>query len=89
MPDDTDAAWPLMTSDYQRTTSGGRQAYERFWDQVDEVGVSKIKATPPSRVEATLTYRRGDSVSVERTSFRLVHADGVLKIAGSGVVGSG
>ncbi|SEQ39351.1 serine/threonine-protein kinase [Microlunatus flavus] len=89
VPDDTDEAWGLMTSDYQRTKSGGRQAYERFWGQVDDVKVSKVKADPPSRVEATLTYDRGGSVSVERTTFRMVRDDGILKIADSDVVGAG
>ncbi|GAA3553213.1 hypothetical protein GCM10022197_05380 [Microlunatus spumicola] len=89
VPDDTDAAWPLLTSTYQRTTSGGRQSYERFWDQVDRVSVSKVEADPPSTVVATVTYRRGDQVAVERTSFRVVEDDGVLKIAASSVLGSG
>lgn len=88
VPDNTDDAWPLMTRSYQRGTSGGRQAYQRFWDAVDRVSVSKVKASPPSRVEATVTYRRGTSTAVERTAFRLVRDDGVLKIDASSVIGS-
>ena len=87
VPDDLDAAWPRMTADYQRTTTGGRQSYEWFWGEVDRVSVSQVRATPPSRVEATITYRRGDAVSVESTVFRLVREDGTLKIAGSSVLG--
>lgn len=89
VPDDTDEAWPLLTARYQRTTSGGRASYERFWGEVDSVSVSKVDATPPSRVEATVTYRRSSGRSVERTSFRLVRDDGVLKIDGSSVDGAG
>jgi len=89
VPDDTDEAWPLLTASYQRTTSGGRASYDRFWGQVDSVSVSKVDATPPSGVEATVTYRRSSGTSVERTSFRLVRDDGVLKIDGSTVLGRG
>lgn len=87
VPDDLDAAWPRMTADYQRTTTGGRRSYEQFWGDVDRVSVSQVRATPPSRVQATITYRRGDAVSVERTELRLVREDGTLKIAGSTVLG--
>ena len=85
LPGDTDRAWKLLTEDYQRSPSGGRQGYEGFWDEVDRVSVSKVEATSSSQVEATVTYRRGDSVDVERTSFRLVRDDGILKIAQSSV----
>ena len=88
VPDDTDAAWLLLTARYQRNPSGGKKAYERFWSEVDRVSVSKVDADPPSQVVATVTYRRGDAVSVERTSYRLVRDDGVLKIDGSSVVSS-
>ncbi len=87
VPGDTDRAWPRMTADYQRNHAGGRQAYQRFWDGVDRVSVSEVKASPPSRVDATITYRRGGGrVDVERTSYRLVRAGGTLKIADSTVL---
>ncbi len=89
VPGNTDEAWRHLTKDYQRNPSGGRQSYESFWKAIDRVSVSKVEATPPSRVEATVTYRRGDAVEVDRTSFRLVRDDGILKIAGSGVLGRG
>ncbi|MGI3784115.1 MAG: serine/threonine-protein kinase [Janthinobacterium lividum] len=89
VPDDTDGGWARLTKDYQSGTSGGRQSYEQFWDQVDRVSVSKVEASPPSRVVATVTYRRGDRTEVDRTSFRVVRDDGVLKIAASSVIGSG
>ena len=75
----TDEAWPRMTADYQRTRTGGRRAYEGFWNGIDRVSVSQVRATPPSRVDATITYRRSSGVSVERTRYRLVREDGILK----------
>ena len=90
VPDDTDAAWPLLTSNYQRTTSGGRQSYDRFWGQVESVKIGNVDATPPSRVDATITYRRSSGTAVERTQFRLVREDdGTLKIDGSTVLSRG
>ena len=88
VPGDTDAAWDLLTARYQRNPSGGKKSYERFWAEVDRVSVSKVEADPPSQVVATVTYRRGDATSVERTSYRLVRDDGVLKIDSSSVVSS-
>ena len=89
VPDNTDQAWTRLTAGYQRAPSGGRQAYQRFWDEVDRVSVSGVEAAPPSRVEASVTYRRsGGRVATERTSFRLVREDGILKIAGSSVLSS-
>jgi hypothetical protein len=88
MPGNTGQAWPRLTGDYQRNHSGGRKAYEQFWNAVDRVSVSKVKATPPSRVVATVTYDRGGSIAVERTSYRLVRDGGILKIADSTVLSS-
>jgi hypothetical protein len=83
VPDNTDEAWKRLTKQYQRSPSGGRQSYESFWNQVDRVSVSKVDATPPSSVVATITFHRGNAVEVDRTSFRLVREDGILKIAAS------
>ena len=65
-----------------------KKSYEAFWAEVDRVSVSKVDADPPSQVVATVTYRRGDATAVERTSYRLVRDDGVLKIDSSSVVSS-
>ena len=89
VPDDTGAAWDRLTAGYQSGTSGGRKSYDSFWAQVDRVSVSKVDATPPSRVEASITYVRGGRTEVDRTSFRLVREDGVLKIAASSVLSTG
>jgi hypothetical protein len=87
LPDDTDAGWDRLTSAYQRQT-GGRESYEEFWKDMDTVSVSDVRATAPDRVQATITYvaKSGNQLSTEQRSFRLVDADGVLKINASAVV---
>jgi hypothetical protein len=78
-----------MTADYQTNHSGGRDSYEGFWGEIDDVTVSDVRATPPNRVEATLTYVRANGrVDIERTSFRLVEDGGRLKVAASEVLSS-
>ena len=89
LPDDTDSAWPLLTAGYQRSPSGGRQGYERFWAPVRDVTVSNVRATPPDRVTATITYVYDDGrKAVESTRYRFVEEGGVLKIAASEVLSS-
>ena len=87
LPDDTDAAWQLLTASYQRQT-GGRRSYENFWNGMDTVTVTAVRATAPDQVEATLTYveKRGNRKSTERRSFRLVRSGDVLKINQSSVI---
>jgi serine/threonine protein kinase len=87
LPDDTDAAWGLLTASYQRQT-GGRDSYEDFWNDIDTVTVTAVRATAPDSVQATITYveKSGNRESTERRSFRLVRSDGVLKIDQSSVV---
>jgi len=89
LPDDTDSAWPLLTAGYQRSPSGGRQGFERFWAPIRDVSVSNVRATSPDRVTATITYSYKDGRKVvESTRYRLVDEDGVLKIAASEVLSS-
>lgn len=89
LPDDTDAAWARLTAGYQRSPSGGRDSFESFWDGIDAVAVSAVQPREPDEVEATLRYTyEGGRVDVERTRFRLVDEDGILKIAGSEVLSS-
>jgi eukaryotic-like serine/threonine-protein kinase len=88
LPDNTTEAWPRMTADYQRNHAGGLRSYENFWSNIADVSVSDVQATPPDRVVATLSYSYNGRVDVERTSFRLVDEDGVLKIAASEVLSS-
>ncbi|GAA4116358.1 hypothetical protein GCM10022415_13350 [Knoellia locipacati] len=89
LPGDTDSAWPLLTAGYQRSPSGGRQGFERFWSPVRDVTVSNVRATSPDRVTATITYSYKDGRTVvESTRYRLVDEGGVLKIAASEVLSS-
>ena len=78
-----------MTQRYQNGTAGGRRSYEGFWGEVDRVRVSDVQGQPAGGAEATVTYRYRDGrVVVERTSYRLVAEDGILKIDGSTVLTS-
>ncbi len=89
VPDDLDAGWERLTDRYRRTTAGSRGSYAEFWGAFERVSVSDVAATAPDRVTATLRYEAKDGrVDVERTTFRLVRDDGVLKIDGSEVLSS-
>ncbi len=88
VPDDTDDAWPLLTERYQARTAGGRDSFENFWDEIEEVSVRQVRGTPPGGAEAVVTYTYDDRVVQERTSFRFVEQDGVLKIDDSTVISS-
>jgi hypothetical protein len=89
LPDDTARAWPLLTAAYQSRTAGGRDSYEGFWSEIDDVSVSDVEAAAPDRVVATVTYSRDNGqVDIERTSYRMVDEGGVLKITASEVLSS-
>ena len=89
LPGDLDAAWPLMTADYQENHAGGRDAYEAFWAAIESVEVAEVSAPAPDQAQATLIYRyRDGSVVQEVTAYRLVEEAGVLKIAASEVLSS-
>ena len=78
-----------MTAEYQSERAGGRGSYEAFWDDIEDVSVSDVRASAPDRVVATLTYSSTSGrVDVERTSYRLVDEGGILKIAASEVLSS-
>jgi hypothetical protein len=89
MPDNTDAGWNRLTPHFQQTTAHDRDTYDSFWGSVDQISASDASGAPPDRAVATLTYTYNDGrVIVERTAFRLVPDDGVLKIDGSSVLSS-
>lgn len=89
IPNDTDAAWPRMTADYQSNHAGGRAAYDSFWGKVDAISVSDVQPAPPNRARATLTYSFSDGRTVvERTAYRFVDDGGSLRIAASDVLSS-
>ena len=88
LPDDTDAAWERLTPAYQ-SKAGGRKSFDGFWNSIDSVKVSSVKATGPNKVEAALAYveKSGNAKSSERRSFTLVKDGDVLKIDQSAVIG--
>jgi hypothetical protein len=89
MPGDVNDGWDLLTRSYQTGQSGGRKSYKRFWGAIERVSVSRVKGTPPDRVEATVVYVFDDGkVATERTSYRMVDEDGTLKIDSSKVLSS-
>ncbi|MCT2588137.1 serine/threonine-protein kinase [Actinophytocola gossypii] len=80
LPDDTDAAWKLLTERARNKSTGGKKGYERFWSTIDEVEVRDAYAAG-NRVAATLRYKREDGdKSTESYSFALVERDGELMI---------
>ena len=87
LPENTDAAWNLLTPTYQGK-AGGRKSYDGFWNSIDSVKASSVRATGPNTVEAAITYQeKGDAKSSERRSFTLVKSGDVLKIDQSAVIG--
>ncbi|HYP43868.1 MAG TPA: serine/threonine-protein kinase [Propionibacteriaceae bacterium] len=89
MPQNTDRGWSRLTSSYQGGRANGRRSYNRFWGGIERVSVTNVAGTPPNRVVATVTYvYRSGRVVRERTSYRLVNDDGVLKINSSSVLSS-
>ena len=89
MPGNRDAAWPLMTADYQENHAGGRSGYERFWSAIDAVSVSDVTASPPDGARALVTYTYNDGRVVdELTAYRFADEGGVLKIADTDVLSS-
>lgn len=89
LPQDTDRAWPLMTTGYQLNHAGGRASYERFWNLFSNVTTSNVRVVAPSTVEAMLTYTTTSGGTIrELTSYGLVEDGGILKIASSRVLSS-
>ncbi len=89
MPGNLDAAWPLMTADYQENHVGGRAAYDEFWGDVASISIADVVATAPDRAQATLTYTFVDGGGAQEvTAYRFVDEGGVLKIAETDVLSS-
>ena len=89
MPADTDGGWAHLTSNFQTGIAQNRQYYESFWGAVDLVRATDVSGAAPDQAEATITYSFADgTVSVERTTYRLVQDEGILKIDSSTVLSS-
>jgi serine/threonine protein kinase len=88
VPDKTDEAWLRLTPRFQQERAGGRAGYDRYWNSVRRVRVTKVKGDAPSTAVATITYTYEDGrVVTERTSYTLVEEDGLLKIDDSTILG--
>jgi eukaryotic-like serine/threonine-protein kinase len=86
LPDNTAAAWNLLTPAYQQGQAGGRSSYESFWSSFRSVEVSNERMQG-DQVLADLRYTSTNgTVSTETRSFQLVRDGGVLKIDRSSVV---
>jgi eukaryotic-like serine/threonine-protein kinase len=86
LPDNTAAAWNLLTPAYQQGQAGGRSNYDSFWSSFRSVEVSNVRMQG-DQVLADLRYTSNNgTVSTETRSFQLVREGGVLKIARSSVV---
>jgi serine/threonine protein kinase len=55
LPGDTDAAWPLLSSEMQAEV-GSYDDYVGFWSTIDSVSVDDTTALGETSVEVTLTY---------------------------------
>lgn len=83
VPGNLDAGWARLTPHFQSSRAQNRQAYDSFWNSFSRVDVSNASGEPPTGATATLRYHYKDGrVVTERTHFRLVRQDGVLKIDG-------
>jgi hypothetical protein len=82
LPGNLSQAWPFMTADYQTNTAGGLSGYTSFWNNVQQVSVSDVVATPPSTVVASIhfSYKNGTHED-DRTTFGLVKSGNSWKIA--------
>jgi len=81
LPGNTDAGWARLTPKFQNGIARNREYYQNFWDGVTRVDITDAQGEPPNVVTATLTYHLADgSTSVERTVYRVVRENGVLKI---------
>lgn len=88
VPGNLDAGWNLLTAHFQRTKAESRGTYDAYWHTIRSVEVHDVQAEPPHSAIATLVYHRNDgSTSTERTVFRFVRQDGVLKINETEVIG--
>jgi hypothetical protein len=81
VPDDTDAAWELLAPSMQ---AQGREAYDAWWDSVDEVELQQVQATGGDpTVDIRITYffedgsttRERQRLTLERSGDRYLIAD--------------
>jgi serine/threonine protein kinase len=84
-PGGSEAAWAMLTPDYQAQV--GRGSYFGFWRTIESVDVSGVTPAGDDSVTATLTYRSsGGGTSVERHRLDLVRSGTGYLIAGDSQV---
>jgi len=84
IPGDLNAAWNLLTPDFQKGKAQGWNTYHDWWIRFSKVTVSNVVAQPSGAVEADVHYyNKNGSVSVEHASYKFVQDGGVWKIASS------
>ena len=83
VPGNLDAGWARLTAHFQRTKAQNRQTYDTFWHTVARVDVLAVRGEAPDHATATLRYHYQDGrVVTQRTRFRFLRQDGLLKIDG-------
>ncbi len=88
LPGDTEQAFQLLTKRAQRK-SGGRDGYERFWNTIESVQVTRTN-TARNKVAAELSYKaKSGAKARENRVFSLVEEDGRLLIDSFGLARSG
>ena len=89
LPDDTDAAWELLTERAQNKSEEGLRGYKRFWRTIESVEVRDSYAEG-NRVAATLVYElKKGGTSTEAYSFALIERGGELMIDNFARTGGG
>ncbi len=81
LPDDTAAAWPLLSPDMQAEV-GSYEDYEGFWSTIDAVTVDDTAPSGSNAVDVTLTYTTDGSSEQETRRIELEETDdGFLIVA--------
>lgn len=74
VPDDLDAGWAAIGPELR---AQGRASYDSFWNGIESVEVSDVRASGADTVDATVTYTPKDGVvSTEQKRFTMIERDG-------------
>jgi hypothetical protein len=85
LPDDTDAAWAMLTPEAQERI--GRGAFDGFWATIDAVSVDGAQAVGDDVVEVSLTYTTDGKTEQETRQLQVEQdGDGYLISADLGAV---
>jgi len=97
LPGNTDAAWGMLSFDAQ-AASGGREAFDTFWQGIAAVSLENVQTVGQGTVEATVNFTRTDgSWTKEQYRMFVSHSGGQpvmqsfsrLRVAASGGSPSG